>query len=346
MGWIGDLIEVVRGAEALDFVLTPALPTMVDGEVKDATPEPLGDDECYVEMFIEAMWLPKARKVTGLYHGVVHAYSAVEREGDDKAKIAFVSAPSELSKVDPKSVQKVVTRSQRALGPVPWRGGSLDIEMGLFSVKSYDLTTPFLDMVTAMSKQAGVSFVAQAAPFVPLIRKAVDLVTGVDGAASLEIGLDKTIVQPATGCYALIAADRRDIDERRLAVDSNDKRLLLDGETLRDHPWLVFRIGKSDKRPDFGTIPDLKQAWDAFRAAVRTRKRKDAEDALTAFRVAAFTSPDLIRLDAGRLTAKGEELMKSAFAGVMQSTAAAPTDGLPELGALAIDSGEFKPAVP
>jgi hypothetical protein len=335
MGWIGGLVEAVRGDDALDFVLTQALPVIVDGKLMASASERLGDDECYAEIFIEAIWLPKARKITGVYHGIVHAYSAIQREGEDKAKIAFVSSPVELSKVDPNSVGKVVTRSQRALGPIAWRGGSLDLELGLFSVKSHDLTTPFLDMISSISKHVGVSFVGPAASFMPLIRKGIELVTGAESAASLEIGLDINLVQPATGCYALIAADRRNIDEQKLSVDAKDKRLLLNGETFRDHPWLVFRIGKDDKRPDFGTVPDLKHALDAFRAAVRSRKRKDAEDALTYFRVTALTSPDLIRADAKRLAAKAEDVMKASFAGVMQSKTS-PQHELPELGCLRI----------
>ena len=87
-------------------------------------------------------------------------------------------------------------------------------------------------------------------------------------------------------------------------MDGGDKRLLLDGEILRDRPWLVCRIGMSDRRPDFGTIPDLKQAWDVLRPAVRSRKRMDADNALTVFRVTAFTSPGLIRVDVDGPAAK------------------------------------------
>lgn len=337
---MANLIDFVKGADSLDFVLTKPLPIAANGEVKASSAEPLGDDACYVDLFIEAIWLPRARKVTGVYHGIVHVYTTLQREGEEKARIAFVSSPTELAKVDPRSIRKVVTRSQRALGPIPWRGGELDLEIGLFSVKSYDLTAPFVDMVTAVSEQAGVSFVSKSVAFMPLIRKGVDLVTGADGAASLEIGLDKRIASPATGCYALIAADRRNIDETRLTVDSNDRRLLVDGETMRDYPWLVFRIGKSDKRADFGTIPDLKLAWDAFLAAVRSRKRRDAEDALTVFRVTAYTSPDLIQVDAERLVTKGEDLMRKSFAAVMMNKGAVPTD-LPALDELNIYAQEL-----
>lgn len=335
MGLIGRLVETLKGQAAVDFILTGALPVMVDGMSTDSRSQLLGDDECYVEIFIEAIWLPKARKVTGFYHGVVHAFSALQRDGGDKARVAFVSSPLELSKLDPKSIGKILTRSQLALGPIPWRGGTLDLEIGLFSIKSYDLTRPFLDMITAISEQAGVSFVAQAASFMPLIRKGIELMTEADGTAALEIGLDINIVQPATGCYALIAGDRGEIKEHELSVDGKDRRLLLNGQTYRDHPWLIFRIAKSDRRADFGTVPDLADAWNGFRAAVKSRKRKDAEDALTYFRVTAFTSPDLIHVDAERLAKKAEEMMKSSFAGVMQSKDEASVD-LPDLSLLGI----------
>src|SRR5271166_619338 len=111
MGWIGDLINVIRGAETLDFILTDPLPlAQKDGKVIAPQPSSLLPDDCYIELFVESMWLPKARRLTSLYHGVVHAYTALERVGEGKAEFAFISTPTELAKVDPRSQGKVVTR--------------------------------------------------------------------------------------------------------------------------------------------------------------------------------------------------------------------------------------------
>jgi len=329
MGWIGDQIQKLVGADAVDFIVTEPLP-LIDENGKRSEPvsKLLEADACYVEMFVDAMWLPKARKLTSYYHGVVHVYTSIDRIGDEKARFAFVSTPTELAKVDPKSLRQVVTRTQRALGPVPWRGGDLELELGLFSVNSGDVTDSVLDLVSSMAGEGGVAFMSAAAPFVPFVRKGLQVVTGANSANFLEIGLDKAFTAPQTGTFAIIAADRKDIDAKKLAV-ATDGRLLLDGETLRKHPWLVFRIGSTLQKADFGTIPELKAAWAAFVAAVRSRKRADAEEALTVFRTTALTSPDLIPSDAETLTKKAEEMMEKSFKGVMQAKAKAAA--LPEL---------------
>lgn len=329
MGWIGDLIQKISGADSVDFIVTQPLPLIDEhGTRLEPVTKPLQADGCYVEMFVDAMWLPKARKLTSYYHGVVHAYTAVDRLGDDKARFAFVTTPTELAKVDPKSLRQVVTRTQRALGPVPWRGGDLELELGLFSVNSGDVTDSVLDLVASMASTGGVAFMSAAAPFVPFVRKGLQVVTGANGANYLEIGLDQVFTEPQTGTYAIIAADRRDIDAKRLAV-ATDGRLLFDGETLREFPWLVFRIASTIQKADFGTIPELRAAWASFVAAVRNRKRADAEEALTIFRTTALTSPDLISSDAETLAKKADEMMEKSFKGVMQ--ARAEVVALPEL---------------
>jgi hypothetical protein len=95
-------------------------------------------------------------------------------------------------------------------------------------------------------------------------------------------------------------------------------------------------VRASVRRADFGTIPDVKQAWDTFGAAVRSRKRADAEEALQVFRVTAHTSPDLVSVDARRLVQVAEETMKSAFAVTFQKELTGAPADLPELGDLSI----------
>jgi hypothetical protein len=310
MGWIATLVKTIASADSIAFVVTDLLPCEDGATVSEL----LKPDACYIEVFVDGLWLPKARKFTSEIHGVVHAFSKVARLGEGKTEIAFVSAPSDLAKVDGRSVNRVVTRSRKVFGPVPWRGQELELEIGLFSVKSGDLTGPYLELMDTLSSQAGVSFVSAAAPFVPVIRKGMELLTGNAGASSLEIGLDTAISMPRAGRYALIAADRNQIQEAQLSV-AKDGWLMVDGTMLRDYPWLVYRIDASSRRADFGDIPELKDAWRRLMTCIQARKRADAEEALNNLRVTALTSPDLIPTDADALTAKGANLMRRAFSG-------------------------------
>src|SRR5712671_2872078 len=172
MGWIADVIKATRGAESVNFILTEPL-RIIGAQEKRIAPatEILTPDECYVELFVEALWLPKARYLESYYHGVVHAYSSLATLGGQRAKFALVSTPAELTAVNPKALPRVFSRTQRALGPVPWRGGDLDLEIGLFSVNSGGLADSVLDIVTSMSATGGVTFMSTAAPFVPFVRK-------------------------------------------------------------------------------------------------------------------------------------------------------------------------------
>lgn len=81
---------------------------------------------------------------------------------------------------------------------------------------------------------------ASAAPFVPCVRKGLQLVSGASGDNVLEIGLDKTFQAPATGFYGLVAADRRDTKTPDLTVAADDHRLLLRGRRCGNIPGLCF----------------------------------------------------------------------------------------------------------
>jgi hypothetical protein len=59
-----------------------------------------------------------------------------------------------------------------------WRGGNLNVELGLFAVKSGNLLTPIVDFLSEISNAAGISFIGQAKPFLPLISKGMDLIAG------------------------------------------------------------------------------------------------------------------------------------------------------------------------
>jgi hypothetical protein len=64
---------------------------------------------------------------------------------------------------------------------------------------------------------------------------------------------------------------------------------------------------------------------------VKSRKRADAEEALTALRFAALTSPDLIPDDAERLAARGKEIMTRCYTGVMQNLQLKTSTDVPDV---------------
>lgn len=308
MGHLRDLWKVIVGSPQLDLFFAP-LPVSqtTDGQ-------PLVPDECYVEFYVESLRLEKARKFATTFHGMIYSFVTLARQGDNNAQLAALSKPDKLAQLDKDSIGKVITVSKQMMAPVAWRGGKLGIELGLFSIKAGNLLSPILDYVTRVSSTAGVSFVGVVKPFLPLITEGLDIIAGQTENSSLEVGLDTDINPTQTATYAIIDAPKDSIKVADLSLDPLDHKLLLKGQSLQ-RAYCVFSIRRQDQKTDYGEIPSLKEKYAALQAAIRAGKQKEAEDALTAFRLEVIASQDLITNDATRLIGLAEKKVAAAFRG-------------------------------
>lgn len=328
MGLLGTIWEAIKGRESVDMILVQD----VDGASGAA---PFVEDQCYVQLFVQSLRLRNARKFTRKFDGVVYSFVTLPFLGDAKVKLPAVSKPDNLVQLDPGAISKVIAFNKLMMDTIPWRGGPMLLELGLFSVKGGDLLSPVLDFVTEISSAAGISFVGKVTPFVPLIGKGIDILAGQTEDVALEVGIDTSFAVARPGTHAIIAAPKDgEIKRDKLSVDAADGKLLYEGQPLKAS-YCVFSIRGTTTKSDFGTIPELKDKYAAFRAAVVSLVEDRAKEALAAFRVAALTSPDLIRADAKRIVALAEDMMKEVFAGGQVSAEAKAA--LPaELGDLAL----------
>jgi hypothetical protein len=311
MSWFSDLIERIAGKDAIDFVVTPALPLGKNAPASVA----LGANQCYIELRVASLRIPKSRRFTSNLYGVVHAFTTLSRNGAKDVQFASVSAPDRLAGIDPGNAYNAIMVDKVVMGPVAWRGGNLDVEMGLFSVVSSDLAGPFIGLITDLATTAGVSFVAAATPFVPIIKKGVELLAGKVGDGSLEIGISRTIQGPMTGVYAIVGVDRNGFDQNGLSVDPADFKLVRNGAAITQAPYLVYQISMSQQRADFGNIPELAQAFQDLLAKIRDGKEDPARESLGVYRRLVLTSQDLIDDDATQLVAKATQIVDRVFKG-------------------------------
>lgn len=307
MGWLGKLLTKIAGESPEDFIFAPSIPAPKGFPVGDM----LEADKCYVELYVESLRLAKARKFATEFNGVVYTFVTIHRDGEADAQLAAISKPERLVALDPNALDKVMTVSKKMMGAAAWRGGTFSLELGLFSVKSGNVLTPMLDFITKVSSTAGIAFVGAARPFVPLIVEGMNLIAGQRSDTAIEVALDTDLSLRASGVSAIIAAPKGSIDVAKLAMDT-DGALLLDGKAV-DRGYCVFSIRRTLQKADFGEIPELRERYAALQAAIKANKRNDAQEALVAFRLAAFASPDLISADAKQLVAKAEQKAKDAF---------------------------------
>jgi hypothetical protein len=308
MGWLGRLFDKLSGEKPREMIFVPAVPATDAPWVG----EKFETDQCYVELYVESLRLDRSRRFATRFNGVVYSFSTLPRDGDNKAQFAAVSKPDKLTELDRSSLDKVITVSKQMMAPVAWRGGPLSLEIGLFSVKAGNLLSPILDYVTKVSSAAGVSFVGSVKPFLPLITEGMDLIAGQKDDTELEVALDTDLRLVASGYSAIIDAPKGAVDLAQLTIDRNDGKLLLAGQPLQ-RGYCVFSLRRTLQKPDYGEIPELKERYAAFQAAIRAGEEDRAKDALTAFRLTTITSPDLISADARALVNKAQQKLTEAF---------------------------------
>jgi hypothetical protein len=328
MGWLSDLWNTFQGAKPTDRLLVPGL-RIPEADFLD---QPIKDDESYLEIYVESLRLEKARSFATTFNGLVYASVTMARLGEEDLHLTAVSKPESLAKLDSNTVD-VITVSRKIIGPVAWRGGTLHLELGLLSVKTGNILTPVIDLVTQISTTAGIAFIGSVQPFIPLMTKGLDLIAGQTKDTAIEVAIDTDLTPSVTAAFAIVDAPKQSINVARLKVDQADKKLLLDGNAL-NRGYCVFTLRQTDKKADFGLIPELKAKYAVFQKALSNNKKDDAADALTAFRLAALASPDIIRKDALRLAAMAKQSFDDGFPGgiVMKGLVAHKPQELSEIG--------------
>lgn len=306
MGWFKNLLGIVGSEAPKEYVFIPNL-----GQASP-TPVPIEANETYIELFVDSLRIDKARSFATRFHGVVYTFASLAKQGAETADFASVTKPDKLAELDKDSVGRILTVSRKMMGPVPWRGGSFELQLGLFSIKSGNVLTPLLSFVTKVSDAAGMTFLGAVKPFVPLISEGMDLIAGQTQDTKLVVGVDTSMQLTQTGTCAIIAKPKGSINPADVSVDPADGKLLLGGAPL-DAAYCVFSIRATDRKPDFGEIPELKESFAQFRKAVIEGEEAEAREAFAAFRRHAITSPDLIQKDAMRLIALTKAMLDSAF---------------------------------
>lgn len=311
MSWLGNKLDSLKksiaGEPPLELTYVPVIPV----HQVPKTDLDLDPDECYVSLYLESLRLERARRFGTRFNGLVYSMVSMTREGETKANLTAVSKPDGLSELDKSGIGKVITVSKEMMAPTAYRGGAVSLELGLFAVKAGDVLSPILNYVVKVSETAGISSVSAMKPFIPLVVDGMDLIAGVGNDTALEVGLDTDLSLKKSVVLAIIAKDKKEIDQSQLEL-KQDGTLKHKGEPLKCG-YATFSFRKDTEKADYGEIQELADRMVEFKTAVRSGKKGDARAALKSFKLTALTSPDLIQADARRLVAKVTAEFVEAF---------------------------------
>jgi hypothetical protein len=271
-------------------------------------------ESSYLNVVLKSARIVNVRKGFKTFYGTVHSFIRLSSPSAQSADFNVVTTPSALKNVDAGGIDRVIQLNQRLLGPVPYFGGDLEIEVGLFSIASSDLAFPYLTLLESLSKTAGVSFISSAVPFAAPILEGVKLLQGSDKDSILEVGVSMTEFKPRQGYFVAIRAQKGRFNLKSLRVDGTDFRLLdSDGAALSDYPYIVLEMRAETYRSDWYKIPEVGAAYREVQNLYRENKDTDTKLALGRFRRIALTCNDLLMGDARRLADK-VDAMYAAFA--------------------------------
>ena len=319
MGWWNEIFR--RRAE--DWVYSPLDPEQVPD---NASHEQVATDSAYLSVFLRSMRVVHVRRGLSRFYGTVHSFTSLPHRSGDQARFNVVTTPGDLKDVDAAHLDRVIQMNQRLLGPVPYRGGDLEMEVGLFSIRSAELAAPFLAVLEKMSSIAGVSYVSAALPFAEPILDGVNLLTGGSDSSVLEIGLATTFTNVETGYFLVMGAPKGQVDVNNLRVDPEDYRLVdQDGKPVGDYPYMVLQVVASPTRDDWFSVPGLAEPYGVLQKDIRDGEVERAKQSLIVFKRAVLTCDDLLTEDAKNLIAKVENEVNSVM-DALAVTRGAPRD--------------------
>jgi hypothetical protein len=269
----------------------------------------------YITVLLKSARIVNVRQGLSKFSGVVHCRTSLPVPGQtNPAEFHFVSIPNELQNADAKNLDRVVQVNKEVLGPIPYTGGTLEVEAGLFSVKTADLLKPYLDVISDLASLAGVSYVQVAKPFVAPIQKGLDLLLTGGGDQILEIGLSTGFNPIKTGYFIVLRLERNKSNIGELRITGDDFRIVgKDGESIQDAPYMVFEIKAEPVREDYYRIPEIRDAYKSFRTSLRSGKLTEAQDAFAVLRRITLTSYDLLPDHADEIVKKADDLLKKVF---------------------------------
>ncbi|HEY6979074.1 MAG TPA: hypothetical protein VH396_22415 [Chitinophagaceae bacterium] len=300
MTWWSSIFK--KRAEDWFYTRLPQNQTPNDIEIKE-----ISANEEYIKIYLKSLRIVNIRQGLARFYGVVHSFITIPHRGGKEAEFNTVTTAGKLQELDPKNIDRVLNIDKPLLGPIPYRGGKLDMEIGLFSIKSADLAAPFLNLLTKMSDLAGVSYIASALPYAEPLKDGINLLTGGADDTVLEIGISKTFEPINTGYYIVMRAPKEEIAIKDLQIDNDYKLMDVNKNPIKDYPYLVFQIFTTKERTDWFNIPDIASSYKKLQDDVNKGDFTSADESLRFFKRIVLTSNDLIFSDARTIISKVEE---------------------------------------
>lgn len=257
------------------------------------TMTPIIKDQHYVRVILRRMRIVNTRIGTKKFYAAVHSDVGLWHDSGRLVNFKQFITPPELKDVESNNLDRAIVSNQPLLGPTPYRGNPLQLNLALVSVRSADFAGPFLDVLSGLASAAGVSFINVAQPFLKPLAAGIDLLTGTSGSAVREVQVVTNIDPLKTGVFVTVRASIEELKLGDIRVAPDYALTYANGKLLSNFPYVVCSIESSTGRDDWRGIPEIKGTYDHVVEAVKNDKPKEYEECFTVFRRVTLLSDDL-----------------------------------------------------
>jgi hypothetical protein len=262
-------------------------------------------DKCYFRVWLSDMFLAQTRVGYKAYSPIVHATCRFNYDGATR-DLRLVMGPGQ-SQILNAARDRTVNLNYSLLGPVPYLGGDVELQLALVALQSADYGDQLLDVLGELSQLTGSGEIRSALAFVQPLKKGIEGLFGLQN-YRVQLGVHDTLSSAAgapnrlrAGYRVVMGVTDDRFDPATLWVQEGR---LFRGADLRSATpfdaadYLLFSLEKIDSR---GTdIPSVQRAWSATTAKALSDKPV-LDRARSAFVEVVMASPDLIGIDKRQL---------------------------------------------
>jgi hypothetical protein len=274
-----------------------------DGNVWPSVPTTHFDadntDNRYIRIWLNEMYLAHSRVLYQTRSPLVHATCRINYGGEAQ-DFPFVAGPIQRGDLRI-GLDRIVSVNYSLLGPVPYRGGDLELLITLSAMVLNDYGDQLLNVLGTLSELVGGSEIKAALPLMKPLKSGVEGLLGMEH-LKMHLGVHDTLTpgvashhRLSTGYRAVIDRVDSEIEPRMLWV--RDGRLcegasLESARPFNSADYLLFSIESVDRRGD--DLPSVTQAWDATIRLAAVGSDEEVDLVFASFRMLVLTSPDLI----------------------------------------------------
>ena len=264
-----------------------------------AEPRKLQSEETYLRLRLSRMFLKHRRELFQTKYPVVHALMRFAGSNGE-VEVNVIVRPELAGDGNRNQLDDVVSLDQTLLGPVLYRGGDVDLAIGLYAAPADD----WAQLVVSAPLSAAISMAGT-------VKSSIENVLASDG-LDLRLGLDKELEEGswlAAGYLVMIAAPENQIDVSSLSVVNGE--LMRNGRIYDEHDYIVLAVEVSESRTDWQSLGYGAQWQRLLQTAAEADDVQTVKDAYLAFSGAIMGSADLSWSDRSAITLQAQKRVKA-----------------------------------